>query len=77
MRDHLDGRSVVGFGCGLVSLFVLMNPLAGVFFGAFGVIFAGASVVAVDEAPTTRTRRVAAAALLLAGSALAAVFFCC
>ena len=68
--DYLDGRARFGFACGVASvLAVLYHPL-GFFFGPIGVVFALASLLSVDDPPTTRTRRIA-----LAGALLAAVGF--
>ena len=52
--------------CGIASLLVVfLSPEVGIFFGAFAWIFAGASVTAVDDVPSSpRTRRTALLALL-------------
>jgi hypothetical protein len=62
---HLDGRACVAAACGIASLLVVfLSPEVGIFFGAFAWIFAGASVIAVDEPASPRTRRTALLALL-------------
>ena len=65
MDDYLDGRARFGFACGVASLFAVVYQPAGFFFGPLGVVFSLASLVSVDEPPTTRTRRVAVAGTVL------------
>jgi hypothetical protein len=69
MEDYLDGRARFGFACGVVSLLAVVYHPVGLFLGPLGVVFSLASLVSVDEPPTTRTRRVAAAGTVLAASA--------
>ena len=69
---HLDGRACFAVACGVVSVpVVLASTEIGVFFGAAALIFAGASVVAVDEPASPRTRRTALVAALLTLPAIA------
>jgi hypothetical protein len=69
MDDELDGRARFGFACGVVSLAsVVYHPVA-LFFGPLGVVFALASLISVDDPPTTRTRKVALAGAVLATAA--------
>jgi hypothetical protein len=57
---HLDGRARFALACGIASLLVVFaSSELGIFFGAFALIFAGASVIAVEDPPGPRTRRVA------------------
>jgi hypothetical protein len=77
---HLDGRAVVAGGCAAAALLIVgsspltrISPAVGVFLGAFGLIFAGASVIAVDEPASGRTRRLAYAAGLVSAIVLAFV----
>jgi hypothetical protein len=69
MADYLDGRARFGLACGLASLLAVVYHPVGLFFGPLGVVFSLASLVSVDESPTTRTRRVAVAGIVLAASA--------
>ena len=62
---HLDGRARVAVVCGIASLLVFASPGAGIFFGAWAWVFAGASVIAVDEPAGPRTQRAALFAWLL------------
>jgi hypothetical protein len=72
-RRHLDGRAVVAAVCGVASLLVsFWSPVTGIFFGAWTWILAGASVIAVDDPASRRTRRAALLALVLALPALVA-----
>ncbi len=70
---HLDGRARFALGCGVLSLLVFASFAVGVVFAAAALIFAGASVIAVDEGEPAapRTRRVALIAGLLTLPALA------
>ena len=71
---HLDGRACFAVVCGVVSLLVVfLSAGIGIFFGAAAWIFAGASVIAVDEPASPRTRRVALLAALLALPAFVAL----
>ena len=73
---HLDGRAVVGAGCAAASFLALLFSVpVSILFGAFGLILAGASVIAVDEGEpaSPRTRRLAliagiVSAVLVAGA---------
>jgi hypothetical protein len=69
MDDYLDGRARFGFACGVASLLAVVYHPVGFFFGPLGVIFSVASLVSVDESPTSRTRRVAVAGIVLATAA--------
>ena len=63
---HLDGRACFAVACGVVSsLVVFLSAEIGIFFGAAALIFGGASVIAVDEPASPRTRRTALLAALL------------
>ncbi len=79
MQEQLDPRAVVAtlFALAAVAMTLLVALPFTVGFSTFGVIFAGASIVAVDEPATSRTRRVALASggisLLLGGVALALI----
>lgn len=75
MEDrHLDGRAGVAAACGIASLLVVSSsPLGGIFFGVWAWILGGASVIAVDEPASPRTRRVALAAVILALPSIAAL----
>jgi hypothetical protein len=68
---HLDGRACFAMGCSVASLLVLVSPASGIFFSAMGLIFAGASVVSVDEPASPRTRRLVFEAVALAALTLA------
>jgi hypothetical protein len=68
--DHFDGRARFAVGCGVVSLLVFADVAIGIFFGATALIFAGASVIAVDDPASPRTRREALLAALLTLPAL-------
>jgi hypothetical protein len=57
-------------GCSVASLLVLLSPASGIFFSAMGLIFAGASVISVDEPASPRTRRLALPAAALAAFTL-------
>ena len=62
---HLDGRACLAVACGIASLLVVfLSPEIGIFFASFAWIFAGASVIAVDEPASPRTRRTALLAML-------------
>ena len=64
---RLDGRARVAVACGLASLPAVHEcPAAGIFFGAWACLLAGASVIAVDVPAGPRTRRAARCAALLA-----------
>ena len=67
---HFDGRARFGMGCAIVSLLVFASPAIGIFAGAFAWIFAGASVIAVDEPASPRTRQAALLTALLTIPAL-------
>ncbi len=70
---HLDGRACFAVACGVVSVLVVFaSPEIGIFFGAAALIFAGASVIAVDEGEpaSPRTRRTTLLAVLLTLPAL-------
>jgi hypothetical protein len=69
--SHFDGRARFAVGCGFLSLLVFASPAIGIIFGAFAWIFAGASVIAVDEPASPRTRRAALLAAILALPAFA------
>jgi hypothetical protein len=58
-------------GCSVVSLLALVSPVSGIF-SVMGLIFAGASLVSVDEPASPRTRRLALEAAALATLTLAA-----
>jgi hypothetical protein len=64
--DHFDGRARFAVGCGVLSLLVFADVAIGILFGATALIFAGASVIAVDDPASSRTRRAALIAALLA-----------
>jgi hypothetical protein len=68
MEDrHLDGRAAVAVMCGIASLLVVFSsPVGGIFFGAWAWILGGASVIAVADPASPRTRRAALLAVLLA-----------
>ncbi|MDX6562437.1 MAG: hypothetical protein QOD65_2251 [Gaiellales bacterium] len=71
---HLDGRACLAVACGIASLLVVfLSPEIGIFFAAFAWIFAGASVIAVDEPASPRTRRTALLATLPTLPALVAL----
>jgi hypothetical protein len=69
MDDHLDGRARFGFACGVASLLGLVYHPVGFFFGPLGVVFSLASLLSVDDPPSTRTRRVAVAGIVIAAAA--------
>jgi hypothetical protein len=68
---HFDGRARFAVGCGVASLLVFASFAIGILFGATALIFAGASVIAVDDPASPRTRRAALLAGLLTLPALA------
>jgi hypothetical protein len=71
---HFDGRARVAVVCGVASLLlVFWSPAVGIFFGAWAWILGGASVIAVDEPASPRTRRASLLAVLLALPALVAL----
>jgi hypothetical protein len=68
---HLDGRACFALGCSVASLVVFASPALGIIFSAMGLIFAGASLISVDEPASPRTRRLAFEAAALGVLALA------
>jgi len=70
-EDHLDGRARFALGCAALSLLALVDFGLGFFFALLGAIFAGASVIAVDEPAGPRTRRFALVAGLICAIVLA------
>jgi phosphatidylserine synthase len=72
MDDYLDGRARFAAGCAVLALVVLLVSTPwGIFFGVLGAIFAGASLLSVDEPPTPRTRRVALVSVAISVAAVA------
>jgi hypothetical protein len=62
---HFDGRARFALGCGALSLLVFASFAIGILFAATALTFAGASVIAVDDPASPRTRRAALTAALL------------
>jgi hypothetical protein len=71
--DHFDGRARFALGCGALSLLVVVSFAIGMLFAATALTFAGASVIAVDDPASPRTRRAASTAALLTLPALVAL----
>lgn len=71
--DHFDGRARFALGCGALSLLVVASFAIGMLFAATALTFAGASVIAVDDPATPRTRRAALIAALLTLPAIVAL----
>jgi 4-amino-4-deoxy-L-arabinose transferase-like glycosyltransferase len=71
--DHFDGRARFAVGCGVLSLLVFVSFAIGILFAAPALTFAGASVIAVDDPASPRTRRAALIAALLTLPALIAL----
>ena len=79
MRESIDPRARGAAICAIAaSALVVVNLAITIPFATFGVILAGASVVAVDEPATARTRRCALVAggvsLLIATVVLVLLF---
>jgi hypothetical protein len=68
---HLDGRAQFAMGWSVASLVVFASPALGIIFGAMSLIFAGASIVSVDEPASPRTRHLVLEAAALAALTLA------